>query len=193
MAVYGKLEDRELSALLKEGNAMAFTEIYHRYHSLLYIYAHKKLNDKQEAEDIIQEVLTTLWNRRYEITLQVSLSSYLYTAVRNRALDIFAHRKVEARYLHSLQAFMEQQTVRSSDFLVRENDLKTLIEKEIKSLPPRMREVFELSRTERLSHSAIAELLGISEHTVATQIKRALRVLRMRLGLLAWLYLMLFR
>ena len=190
MFYYQTLSDRELTALLHEGDERAFTEIYERYHSLLYIYAHKKLYNKQEAQDIIHEVLTTLWTRRFDFSMQTSLPSYLFTAVRNKALDLFSHKKVEARYLASLQNFIEDAGIQT-DFLIRENDLKTLIEKEIQSLPPRMKEVFQLSRKNKLTHKEIANLMDISEQTVSTQIKKALRILRVRLGLIAYLMMLL--
>lgn len=189
MSLFQTLTDQELTALLEKGEEVAFTEIYERYHSLLYIYAHKKLNNKQEAEDIIQEVLTTLWNNRFDFIIQTSLPTYLFTAVRNRAFDLFSHKKVEAKYIASLQNFMENSNIQT-DFMVRENDLKKLIEKETQALPPKMREVFQLSRNKNLKHKEIAEVLGISEQTVSTQIKKALRVLRMRLGFFSCLYLL---
>src|SRR3546814_20025173 len=105
--IYQTLTDCELISLLKEEDEKAFTEIYQRYHSLLYIYAHKKLRNKQEAQDIIQEVLITLWSKRFEFMLQSSLSSYLFTAVRNKAFDLFSHKQVEAKYITSLQNFIE--------------------------------------------------------------------------------------
>ena len=85
-----------------------------------------------------------------------------------------------------MQSFLDT-AVPGTDFLVRENDLKALIEKEIHLLPPKMREVFILSRNKRMSHREIADVLAISEQTVSTHIKRALRVLRIRLGV--WVYL----
>lgn len=190
MPLFQTLTDQELSALLKKGDEKAFTEIYERYHSLLYIYAHKKLNNKQEAEDIIQEVMTTLWNNRFDFSIQSSLPTYLFTAVRNRAFDLFSHKKVESKYIESLQDFIEDVGVQT-DFLVRENDLKKLIEKETQALPPKMREVFQLSRNKNLKHKEIAKALNISEQTVSTQIKKALRILRIRLWCYSWL-LMLF-
>jgi RNA polymerase sigma factor (sigma-70 family) len=122
--------------------------------------------------------------------MQTSLPSYLFTAVRNKALDLFSHKKVEAKYLASLQNFIEDAGVQT-DFLIRENDLKNLIEKEIQSLPPRMKEAFQLSRKEKLSHKEIAHLMDISEQTVSTQIKKALRILRVRLGLIIYLIMLL--
>lgn len=191
MAVtYNAHTDEELMVLLKEGDAMAFEAIYQRYHSLLYIYAHKKLHNKEESQDIIQDVLLTVWNKRFENSFD-SLKSYLFTAVRNRALDLFSRRKVEEKYMSSLQSFIDISN-ESADFLVRERDLSSLIEREIQALPPKMREIFQLSRKEKLTHKQIAEVLNISEHTVATQMKRALKVLRLRLGLVVWIAMLLF-
>lgn len=191
MAAYGAYTDQELTVLLKDSDKLAFTEIYERYHSLLYVYAHKKLHNKEESQDIIHEVLIALWNKRLDFSFNISLKSYLFTAVRNKAFDLFAHKKVESRYLDSLQGFIDIST-ESSDFLVREKDLSSLIEREIRALPPKMREIFDMSRKDKLSNKEIAKVLNISEHTVATQMKRALKVLRLRLGLVVWLAMLLF-
>lgn len=191
MADYASFTDAQLLSLLHESDNDAFSEIYERYHSLLYIYAHKKLNHKQEAQDIVQEVLTTLWTKRETIHIETSLPTYLYTATRNKALDLFAHQKVEAKYIESLQAYLDSGI--QADSLARENSLKALIEREIDALPPRMREVFILSRRKQMTHKQIAEQLDISEQTVSTQIKKALKVLRLRLGIIAWIMLLLYR
>jgi RNA polymerase sigma-70 factor (family 1) len=188
MSYYKNISDHELTTLLNESDERAFCEIYMRYHSLLLIYVNKKLLNKQESEDIIQEVMTSLWKNRFDFYIQTSLASYLYTAARNRCLDVFAHRKVESKYITSLQNFI-QENVNRTDYLIRENDLKALIAKEVALLPPKMREIFLLSRSQSMSHREIADILAISEHTVSTQIKRALRRLRIRLGLFTWLYM----
>lgn len=190
MTAYCTYTDQELTALLKADDKLAFTAIYERYHSLLYIYAHKKLHNKEESQDIIQEVLITLWNKRQEFSLTVSLRNYLFTAVRNKAFDLFAHKKVEAKYIASLQNFIDISRV-DTDFLVREKDLSSLIEREIEALPPKMRTIFQLSRKEKLTHKEIGARLNISEQTVSTQIKRALKVLRLRLGLVVWIAMLL--
>jgi RNA polymerase sigma-70 factor (family 1) len=190
MSYYQTLSDQELTTLLSESDERAFSEIYLRYHSLLLIYVNKKLHDKQESEDIIQEIMTVLWRNRLEFNVHTSLASYLYTAARNRCLDLFSHKKVESRYITSLQNFIEY-AASNTDYLVRENDLKALIAKEIQLLPPKMREIFLLSRSHNMSHREIADILAISEQTVTTQIKRALRRLRIRLGLFTWLYILL--
>lgn len=189
MAIYSQLTDTELSGLLKSDDRSAFTEIYDRYNSLLYIYAFKKLKDKEEAQDVIQETFIKLWNNRSSFQLSTNLAGYLYTAVRNRSFDLFAHKKISTIYINSLQDFLNHNES-TTDYLIREKELTLLIEKEINNLPPKMKEIFEMSRKEFMSHKEIADKLGLSEHTVTTQIKRALRILRVKLGII--IYLMLY-
>ncbi|MVZ61065.1 RNA polymerase sigma-70 factor [Sphingobacterium humi] len=185
MKIYSDLCDADLLVILKNDNEQAYEAIYKRYHSLLFIYAHKKLLDKKEAEDVVQDVLLKLWHNRQQLDERMSLPAYLYTAVRNKAFDIFAHQQVSEKYLASLADF--NPAVANTDYLLRENQLKELIQREIDALPVRMREIFQLSRRDKLSNKEIAAYLDLSPHTVDTQIKRALRLLKKRLGYYFWL------
>jgi RNA polymerase sigma-70 factor (family 1) len=183
MKVFADLSDDELAPLLKEGRHQAFTEIFKRYNHLLYIYAYKKLNDKEEAQDIVQELFVRLWKNHQTFVLRTSLASYLYRSVRNRSLDLFAHKKIKAGYISSFQNSIDNLNA-TTDYLVREKDISALIDREIQTLPAKMRDIFILSRKYHLSQKEIAIRLDISEETVNKQIKRALRVLRIRLKVL---------
>lgn len=188
MLTYSLLSDLELIALLKEGDAAAYTVVYNRYFNELYIHAYARLRDKEEAQDVVHELFATLWNKRAELMFKSSLPAYLYTAVRNRILDVIAHQQVESRYVTSLQHFIEEGYC-ITDHQVRERQLAALIEKGISELPPKMRAIFELSRKHAMSHKEIAEQLNLSEQTVRTQVKNALRILRLKLGLMLFLSL----
>lgn len=188
MLTYSLLSDLELTALLKEGDAAAYTVVYNRYFNELYIHAYARLRDKEEAQDVVHELFATLWNKRAELMFKSSLPAYLYTAVRNRILDVIAHQQVESRYVTSLQHFIEEGYC-ITDYQVRERQLVALIEKGISELPPKMRAIFELSRKHAMSHKEIAEQLNLSEQTVRTQVKNALRILRLKLGLMLFLSL----
>jgi RNA polymerase sigma factor (sigma-70 family) len=96
---------------------------------------------------------------------------------------VIAHQQVESKYVSSLQRFLEEGYC-VTDHQVRERQLAALIEKGISELPPKMREVFELSRKQAMSHKEIAEQLNLSEQTVRTQVKNALRILRLKLGMM---------
>lgn len=185
MDPHNDLSDAALMVLLKAGDHEAYAEIYRRYHVLLYLYAYKKLNDKEAAKDLIQEIFLNLWNKRESYTITTDVASYLYRATRNRAFDIFAHKKVEQQYLDSMQNFLDTDTS-TTDHLLRHNEITAIIEREIQQMPKGMREVFELSRKHYLSHKEIAEQLDMSEEAVNKQIKRALKTLRVRLGLFTY-------
>ena len=185
MTGYNVLADLELYALLKAGDKVAYTEIYNRYFSLLYLHALKRLRDEEAARDLIQDLFTTLWIKREVLTTRTNLSNYLYTAVRNGVFNFIAHQKVASRYINELPDKIEPSEC-ITDHLARERQLTALIEKEIAELPEKMREIFLLSRVEGLSHKEIAERLGISELTVKTQVKNALRILRGKLGFIIY-------
>jgi RNA polymerase sigma-70 factor (family 1) len=185
MTAYRNYSDQELTVLLKKGDQDAYTEIYNRYNNLLYRHAYKKTGDASAAQDVLQDVFLSLWNRKAEVDEAANLAGYLYTAIRNKILNLFAQKKVRDRYEDSVLQFT-QIGVSLTDHLIREKQLAELIEKEIAAMPEKMRAVFMLSRKQHLKNKEIAGLLHISEHTVATQLKRALKHLRTKLGLVLY-------
>ncbi|TCC97781.1 RNA polymerase sigma factor [Pedobacter hiemivivus] len=181
------ISDQELLLLLKVGDRAAYEQIYHRYKFVLHNHAWNKTRNREESQDIIQEIFTMLWAKRETLDVNTNLSGYLYTSLRNYILNQIVHKEVQNKYIASIQSFVDQESV-IADHLVRENQLKALIEKEIDALPPRMKEVFLLSRRENLSHKEIAELLGTTEQTVKKQMTNTLKVLRKKLGTLIYFY-----
>lgn len=186
MVSYSNLSDDQLVLLLKRGDRIAFTQIYERYKYMLYAHAFRRLRNEEESEDMIHDLFATLWKRHETFELKTHLQAYLYTAVRNRIFKLLAHKDIESEYISSFQQASEQAT-NITDYLVREAQMTAMIEKEISALPSKMREVFELSRKQNLSHKEIAEKLGISEQTVSKQITNALKILKTKLGLLVYL------
>lgn len=180
MSGYTAISDLELSLLLKSGDAAAFSEIYRRYSARLLVHASNKLQDLEEAKDVVHEVFFCLWNKRTELRIHSNLSGYLYAATRNKILDRFAHSKVKCAYEASLQKFLEEGDC-ITDQAVREHELRNLIEDEIAALPAKMRKVFEFSRKDSYSHREISALLNISEETVKKQVHNALKILKIKL------------
>lgn len=186
-----QLSDQELAILLKSGDKHAFEEIYNRYWAVLYLHARNILRNQEEAKDVVQELFTTIWSKASDISLQGSLSSYLYRATRNKILNYFEHKKIVLDYQQSLLSFMEE-GVLVTDKALREKELTKIIESEIQRLPAKMREIFELSRKRYLSYKQIAEQLDISEHTVRSQVSNSLRILRMRVGATSLIFYLFF-
>lgn len=186
MSAYGDFKDKELIISLKDGSKQAFAEIFNKYNSLLYSHVYKKIRDREEAKDIVQEVFTALWLKRDRINEASSLGGYLMMAVKHKVLDLVGHKDVESRYFNSLAAFALSNEG-ATDYRVREKQLQDIISREIAALPPKMQKIFLMSRIDQLSHKEIAQQLNISEETVNTQIKRALKALKVRLGLVLYL------
>jgi len=187
MVTYSTFSDLELTALLKQGDELAYTEIFNRFKYILHAHALNKLRDREEARDIIQEVFTYLWQKRETIQFNSTISGYLYGAVRHAILNRITRNQVQQKYFDSMKAFSLTSEV-ATDHLIREKQLKAFIEKEIAQLPLKMREVFELSRLDNLSHKEIAKKLGISEQTVSKQISNAIKILKVKLGIFVYLW-----
>lgn len=183
MIDYSRCFDHELAGLLKKGDDAAFREIYLRYDKLLLIYAYKKMRNREEAKDLVQDVFTWLWNNRHDFILTTTLSGYLYKSVLNRIFDVIKHKGIIRKYVDSGQHYIEV-SQEDTDFLIREKDIASLIEKEIEAMPPRMREIYNLKKKYFLSTKDIAAELSLSEHTVSTQMKRALKHLKVKLGII---------
>lgn len=181
MKSYSELSDKELMDLLRSGDSLALTEIHSRYYTLLYTHAYKRFPYREEIRDILQELFTYLWDNREVLYLTTGVPAYLFSAVRNRLLKFHRHQKVKGLYVASLQDFIDQGE-NTTYHLVQEKELLAFIEKEISNLPPQMRLIFELSRNQELTHNEIAEKLNLSPHTVRTQVRSALRILKIKLG-----------
>lgn len=192
MPEYKKLSDQELLVLIKEEDHLAYEEVYHRYYFLLFTHAYKKVNRADEAKDVIQDVFTKLWSNRNNLSA-ANLAGYLYTAVRNKVFDLYAHERVKLNYVQSFQNYITNHHINPADHLIREKQLVSAIDQEIEQLPPKMRRIFELSRKENLSHSEIAQQLKTSENNVSKHVNNAIRILKLKLGVISILYLFIIK
>ncbi len=185
MALYDHYSDKQLTALLKEGDTGAFTEMYERYWDRLLVYVMRAVRRQPDAEDIIQELFVSIWRRREELDIEHALSTYLYNSARYLALRYIERNITRSNHLHSLAAGLSggagepDSTIEAAIF---GRELEAKIDQLVKQLPPKMQEVFLLSRREHLSYKEIAERLSISEETVKKQVSNALRILRGNLG-----------
>ncbi len=186
MINYSQYSDSEIVSLFKQGEQLAFNEIYQRYNELLYVFAYKKLKNEVEAMDVVHDVFAWLLENGQKLTLKTSLSSYLYKSVLHRIFDIFRKKETFQRYIEIGDHFIDVDS-EETDYLIREKDIRNLIDYEISALPPRMRQVYELKYREHLTAEEISERLGITPQTVATHIKHANKQLRDKLGLVIFI------
>ncbi len=190
---YKSYSDNELIQLITSDDHRAYLEIYERYSRQLYVHACKRVGDRDEVKDLLQDVFSALWQNRYSLTPESSLGGYLYATLKYRTIKLIAHQKAKTIYFDSLTALNTHENIHA-DYCIRENEIGQLIENEIVRLPQKMQEVFRMSRQRYLSHKEIADELGLSEMTVKKHVNNALKVLRQKLGtLLSLAYFLFFR
>lgn len=188
MADYDNFSETELVDLLRRGDHAAFIEIFDRYKEKLCAFTNRRLNDKEATLDLIHDAFADIWEKRETVRIPGALGAFLYTVIKNRILDHYKHQKVTLKYANHCQYYYDHTVhydgLDNADYRVRHNDMWALIEKEIDALPPKMREVFVLSRKKTMNRKEISEYLGIPEDTVKTNMHRALGILRRKLSYL---------
>ncbi len=184
MKIYTELDDAELIVLLKKKDHRAFTEIYNRYSVLMFYKVNQMLRDEEVSKDLIQDLFISIWDKADLIQENNNLSGYLYVGARNRVLKIIQRNNLHNDHLASLAAYASEvsmETIHDID----ERELKIIVQREIDNLPPKMKQIFEMSRQDNLSHAEIAAKLGLSDQTVKKQVNNALKILRTKLSVYA--------
>ncbi len=187
---YTKYSDKRLLSLLRLRDQQAFTAIYNRYWGSVYAHIYKMLRDEEEAKDGVQEIFSRLWLKAEQIKSNQNLAGFLFCSARNLVFNLIEKDQVRQNYLKSLTSFVNKVDPNTVD-RIDEKDLAALIDLQIETLPPKMREIFELSRKEELSHQEIAEQLNLSYQTVKKQVQNALKVIKLRInhfGILLFFY-----
>ena len=174
-------EDRPTALSVNEN----FDSIYINNFSRLFLFAKEYVLFDEEAENIVQDIFLMLWEKREALRVDVSLTAYLFTLVKNKCIDFLRHQMVEQMYSENVKhEYNEELNVKlfaleSFDHnFSSEEDIETLLRNAIDKLPERCRLIFIKSRIEGKKYKEIAEELNLSVNTVEGQISIALKKLR---------------
>ena len=174
--------DEQLLLSLREGDEGAFTEIYNRYWEQMALYVLKVIRSREEARDIVQEVFVSIWRRRQELVISGTLIAYLLKSVRNLSIRYIERNLSRYQFLDTLSGRVDHLTRLPAVNSMELKQLEDSVDKAVAALPPKMREVYLLSRQENLSYREIAQKLGIAETTVKKQISNALKQIKNNVG-----------
>lgn len=174
MPAYTNYQDQELVALLQHDDANAFTELYNRHWKSLYYTALSILQNQEASRDIVQDVFTSLWQRRGETEIEFP-RTYLQQATRFQVFKAIHAGK-------ATKAFYERLAGVSADMIIENpllyKELEHLVRDLLDALPEDARTAFLLNRDERLTYAQIAEKMNISVKTVEKKMSQTLRHLR---------------
>lgn len=165
---------------LSNDDEKAFEFIYWKYNAHVYNFANSLLYSPKIAQDITQNVFLKIWEKRHEINPEQNFNAYLFTIARNMVYKETEQKLLSEQSLRQLQEeedVLDMSTIQTLDYHFTEELCRSLVEE----LPPARREIFKLSRFERLSNKEIALRLSISERTVETQLYRATCFLKRKL------------
>ncbi len=165
---------------LRDGNHLAFEELFNNCYESLCRYAYSILKDMDEAEDVVQKSFFILWDQHKNLNIQSTINSYLYRIVHNESLNAIHqtknHQEHNLKYL-----LLTNKDMNNTIENIESSDLQKSIDKAFTLLPPQCRRVFEMSRVEQLTYSEIAKELNISTNTVENHISKALKLFRSEL------------
>lgn len=152
-----------------------FESIFKEHYNTLANYAYSILKNKQNAEDVVQDVFVKLWQKSPDVVSTPQVKFYLVTATKNNCISFL--RKESGKTFVSpedaqLHAHADEPAGKEHE------DISLVINKALSALPPQCLAIFKLSRFGKLTYQQIADELGLSVKTVENQMGKALRIMR---------------
>ncbi len=178
---YISLSEENLLDLIKNNQNEAFKFLFQKYYSRLLGYAIRFVQEREIAEDIIQEVFISFWEKRHFLK-SISLSSLLFCMVRNASINYLKQKVLVEKYpIEFIENIDGEEKLYTLDFALSADeetlyeDLKKRIQEALSVLPERSREIFLLSRFNGLKNKEIASKLDISTTAVEKHISKSLK------------------
>ena len=174
--------DEELFQAMAAGDSSALGVLYDRYVGLVYRLALRILTNPQEAEDLTQEIFLNLWRSGSYNPSRGSLSSFLTTVTRSRAIDKLRSRGSNIKFIQRWSQIIASETssltpFESASLRQRSHQVRNALAQ----LPEKQRQVLEMAYYDGLSQSEISAQLGIPLGTIKTWSRQGLLNLRKNL------------
>ena len=166
--------DKLLWDNISTGDHQSFRLLFDRYWEPFFQYAYKVLQNREEAEEVVQEFFIHLWNKREELPALQSVTAYLFTALKNRLLNHLAKKRHRTTGLEQVRDGESQFS--ATEHPERKNT-EILIRSLARSLPEKMQQAYILHQFRGLSIAEIALATGNSEQTIRNQVNSAVKKL----------------
>lgn len=169
------VEDKILFSEIKNRNLKVYEALFTNYYPQLVRFAEGYVFDRQECEDIVQNLFIYFWENAQDINLERSIKSYFFQSVRNRCLNHLRDLQIHDRHnLLYVEAMLNQENYDD----LQDPEMIVQINAALARLPAHMAEIMRLKYLEGKKLTEIAQINHISENTVKTQLQRAKEKLR---------------
>ena len=166
--------EEELLTRLQKGDMKAFDDLYWKYQKAVYLNVLKLTKDISAAEDIVQEVFISLWEKRHTIDTGRSVSGWLFVSSYNRSINVLKKKLRESHAPMEIDQLSEE-----SEPQQHIEDLHlAILEKAIAQLPPQKRRVFELCKLQGKTYEEAAIEMNLSKHTVKEYLSGAISFIK---------------
>lgn len=182
-----KLAAQEILILQKKMSHLqdedAYKQLFYHFYPVLLSFCTAILNNKEDAEEVVSEVMLKVWTRGEDLSHVENLTVYLFTAARNKAYDVLRKKKREADTI-AISDNMQEHIIdqNSPEHVYTRGELEQFIGKTIRALPTQSQLVFRLVKEQGLAYKQVTEVLGISLNTAETHMRLALKKIRTALN-----------
>ena len=166
------MTDKELFIKIKKSDEQAFDILFKLYYAPLTRFALMFTKDEDNADEVVQLFFVKFWQQRKKLKIKSSVKSYLYTSVRNTALNFIKKEKTRSIYEENYEVDKTETRISLND------DFNKIYNEAVEQLPDRTKQVFILSKNEGLTYNEIADFLQISAKTVENNMGIAFKKLR---------------
>ena len=165
------LDDKVIIRNLKKGDVQSFDNIFNKYNKKVYYFALSYLKNREEAQDVVQEVFMNLWKHRDQINEYYVFSKYLFKITYNATCKTFRKQASDKKQLEEVvRNSIEEDN--STNLDIEYNSLYETVNAFIEKMPARQKEIYLLSINEQLTTEQIAQRLNISKKTVENYLSR---------------------
>jgi RNA polymerase sigma-70 factor (family 1) len=175
------LEKDDWLTAFNQGNSNAFRVIFENYNKLLFTCAIQLVKDKEQAEDIVSESFTKLWQRRDVFQTEEHVKAFLFVTTRNASLNYLRHIQRKTASQSELSYLKKDKDDQDIIMDMIEGELLKKIYPMIETLPNKCKTIFKLIYFEDASTDEVAEKLHITPRNVLNQKRRALQLLKKKL------------
>jgi RNA polymerase sigma-70 factor (ECF subfamily) len=172
-----KQQDIDFWAALKSGDREAHHKVFEQHKDVVFGYALKILDRKEDAQDVVQKVFSAFWEKREEINITSSVKNYLISAARYKAVDILRQRKKENNYEKDQLYILPVEQLPNND--IDKKEFRKSLHEALKKMPSKNdRDAFILVHIEGHNYKDAAEKMGISVNVIRVYVSRACQFLK---------------
>ncbi len=164
---------------LQAGSAIAFRNLFDKFHKKIFFVSKKMGLSAEDAEGVVQEVFLLIWEKRHTLRPDLSINAFLLTLTKRIVIKKIRYHLVS--YKHLEEVFHRVSDCVNTEDSIIFNDLEAFALDYIDGMPAARKEIFLLSKREGLSNDEIAQQLQVSKRTVENQLYRAIKSIKTHL------------